>query len=86
MPILAYSGEIKNAVLMIHGEKAHSKYFSELETPELDVSYAQAYSDMFPKLILQEGNLVVQIEFYQTSEAYELPLSEWAQRMAESLF
>ena len=64
----------------------HSKYFSELEMPELDVSYAQAYSDMFPKLILQEGNLVVQIEFYQTSEAYELPLSEWAQRMVESLF
>ena len=29
MPILAYSGEIKNAVLMIHGEKAHSRYFSE---------------------------------------------------------
>ena len=29
MPILAYSSEIRNAVLMIHGEKAHSKYFSE---------------------------------------------------------
>ena len=29
LPILAYSGEIKNAVLMIHGEKAHSRYFSE---------------------------------------------------------
>jgi len=29
MPILAYSDEIKNAVLMIHGEKAHSRYFSE---------------------------------------------------------
>lgn len=29
MPILAYSSEIQNAVLMIHGEKAHSKYFSE---------------------------------------------------------
>lgn len=29
MPILAYSGEIKNAVLMIHGEEAHSCYFSE---------------------------------------------------------
>lgn len=28
MPILAYSNEIKNAVLMIHGENAHSKYFS----------------------------------------------------------
>ncbi len=29
MPILAYTSEIRNAVLMIHGEKAHSKYFSE---------------------------------------------------------
>lgn len=28
MPILAYAGEIHNAVLMIHGEKAHSCYFS----------------------------------------------------------
>lgn len=29
MPILAYSSEIQSAVLMIHGEKAHSRYFSE---------------------------------------------------------
>lgn len=29
MPILTYSNEIQSAVLMIHGEKAHSKYFSE---------------------------------------------------------
>ena len=29
MPILTYSDEIKNAVLMIHGENAHSRYFSE---------------------------------------------------------
>lgn len=28
-PILAYSHTIKNPVLMIHGEKAHSRYFSE---------------------------------------------------------
>lgn len=28
MPILAYAGEIRSAVLMIHGEKAHSCYFS----------------------------------------------------------
>ncbi len=28
-PILAYSNTIKNPVLMIHGEKAHSRYFSE---------------------------------------------------------
>ena len=29
MPKLARSGEIQNAVLMIHGEKPHSRYFSE---------------------------------------------------------
>lgn len=29
MPILYYSNEIQNAVLMIHGENAHSRYFSE---------------------------------------------------------
>lgn len=29
MPILQYSHEIRNAVLLIHGEKAHSCYFSK---------------------------------------------------------
>ena len=29
MPILAHSDEIRSAVLMIHGEKAHSLYFSQ---------------------------------------------------------
>ena len=35
MPILRYSNEIRSAVLMIHGEKAHSCYFSK-----------DAYADM----------------------------------------
>ena len=29
MPLLTYSDESRSAVLMIHGEKAHSRYFSE---------------------------------------------------------
>lgn len=29
MPLLQYSSEIRNAVLLIHGEKAHSCYFSK---------------------------------------------------------
>ncbi len=29
MPLLSYAGEIRNAVLLVHGEKAHSRYFSE---------------------------------------------------------
>ena len=29
MPILSYAGEIRSAVLLVHGEKSHSRYFSE---------------------------------------------------------
>ena len=29
MSILQYSSEIRSAVLLVHGEKAHSRYFSE---------------------------------------------------------
>jgi len=29
MPLLAYADEIRSAVLLVHGEKAHSRYFSE---------------------------------------------------------
>lgn len=29
MPLLAYSDEIRSAALLVHGEKAHSRYFSE---------------------------------------------------------
>ena len=34
-PIIAYSDEIKIPILMIHGEKAHSRYFSEDEFKKL---------------------------------------------------
>ena len=29
MPLLAYAHEIETPVLLVHGEKAHSRYFSE---------------------------------------------------------
>ena len=29
MPVLTYAGEIQSAVLLVHGENAHSRYFSE---------------------------------------------------------
>ncbi len=42
MPILQYSNEIRSAVLMLHGEKAHSCYFSRdaYENMIKDSSYA----------------------------------------------
>ena len=35
MPILQYSSEIRSAVLLVHGEKAHSRYFSETAYSQL---------------------------------------------------
>ena len=29
MPLLTYASEIESSVLVIHGERAHSRYFSE---------------------------------------------------------
>ena len=35
MPILSYSDEIRSAVLIVHGEKAHSRYFGEEKNKKL---------------------------------------------------
>ena len=43
MPILAFSDEIRNPVLMIHGEKAHSRYFSEAAFKKLKGSNKELY-------------------------------------------
>lgn len=51
MPILSYSNEIKNAVLMIHGEKAHSRYFSE-------DAYKKLTGDNKKLLIIPDANHV----------------------------
>ena len=51
MPILTYSNEIKNPVLMIHGEKAHSRYFSE-------DAYKKLTGDNKELLIIPDANHV----------------------------
>ncbi len=56
-PIIAYSDEIRSAVLIIHGEKAHSCYFSKDEFEKLtgnnkelmiipDAVHTDLYDDM----------------------------------------
>ena len=49
MPILQYSSEIRSAVLLVHGEKAHSRYFSEAAYGKLtgdNKDVAQAIADV----------------------------------------
>ncbi len=49
MPILRYSNEIRSAVLLVHGEKAHSRYFSE-------TAYSKLTGDNKELLIIPGAN------------------------------
>ena len=49
MPILQYSNEIRSAVLLVHGEKAHSRYFSE-------TAYSKLTGDNKELLIISGAN------------------------------
>ena len=51
MPILQYAGEIRSAVLLVHGEKAHSRYFSES-------AYAKLTGDNKELMIIPGANHV----------------------------
>ena len=57
MPILAYAGEIRNAVLVMHGEKAHSRYFSETafkllkgDNKELFIIPGASHTDLYDQM------------------------------------
>ena len=49
MPILQYSSEIRSAILLVHGEKAHSRYFSE-------TAYSKLTGDNKELLIMPGAN------------------------------
>ena len=49
MPILQYSSEIRSAVLLVHGEKAHSRYFSE-------TAYSKLTGDNKELLMIPDAN------------------------------
>lgn len=57
MPQLAYAGEIRNAVLIVHGEKAHSRYFGEDafsklkgDNKELLIISGAVHTDLYDRL------------------------------------
>ena len=57
MPILQYSSEIRSAVLLVHGEKAHSRYFSETayskltgDNKELLIIPGASHTDLYDQM------------------------------------
>ena len=73
MPILAYSNEIQNAVLIIHGEKAHSRYFSEDAFKKLKGSNKEL-------LIIKDAN---HVDLYDNME--KIPFNKLEQFFNENL-
>ena len=72
MPILQYSSEIRSAVLLVHGEKAHSRYFSETayskltgDNKELLIIPGANHTDLYDQMdIIPFGKLKAFFEEY----------------------
>ena len=76
MPILQYSNEIRSAVLMIHGKKAHSVYFTKdayanmikdnkyTENKELLIIPGAVHTDLYDQTDIIPFDKIT--DFYQT--------------------
>ena len=71
MPILQYSNEIRSAVLMIHGEKAHSCYFSK--DAFSDMMRDSAYTDNKELMIIPD---TVHTDLYDGGEKSAIPFDK----------
>ena len=70
-PILAYADEIRNAVMIVHGEKAHSRYMGETAFRELRgdnkkllIVPGASHTDLYDKTDIIPFDAIT--EFYQT--------------------
>ncbi|MGM9658252.1 MAG: alpha/beta hydrolase [Eubacteriales bacterium] len=71
MPILQYSNEIRSAVLMIHGEKAHSCYFSK--DAFSDMIKNNAYTDNKELMIIPD---TVHTDLYDGGRKNAIPFDK----------
>ncbi|WP_324824963.1 DUF2812 domain-containing protein [Sinanaerobacter sp. ZZT-01] len=66
-------------------EAKHSKNCTIQQIQDLGIDFSVTYTEIFPAVIIQQGNKVMQATFYQTSPSYTLELDEWAQILADSI-
>ena len=74
MPLLQYSNEIRSAVLMIHGKKAHSCYFSK--DAFSDMMRDNAYTDNKELMIIPGA---VHTDLYDGGEKNAIPFDKMEQ-------
>ena len=70
-PILKYSNEIRSAVLLIHGEKAHSCYFSK--DAYVDMTTDSKYTDNKELMIIPDA---VHTDLYDGGEKKVIPFDK----------
>ena len=63
---------------------SRTREYTGLELPPLDVEYAEAFVDIFPSVVMYEGNKLIYVYFYQTTSE-QIPLTEWVLPFAEAL-
>ena len=80
MPILQYSNEIRSAVLMIHGEKAHSCYFSK--DAFANMMRDNAYKDNKELLLIPDA---VHTDLYDGGGKKAIPFDKIEQFFAANL-
>lgn len=80
MPILQYSNEIRSAVLMIHGEKAHSCYFSK--NAFSDMVKDSAYADNKELLLISD---TVHTDLYDGGEKNAIPFDKMEQFFKDNM-
>ena len=72
----------------IHAQRqaamSRTREYTGLELPPLDVEYAEAFVDIFPSVVMYEGNKLIYVYFYQTTSK-QIPLTEWVLPFAEVL-
>jgi hypothetical protein len=77
----------KGLALEYYRRDKRGSRFAPLDTPPLDTDYAAAYINGtgFPTLVIQEGNVVLHVTFYQTSSSGRLAPEEWMYFVADSI-
>ncbi len=81
-----FAKALSAAYVRLDRNKALGNYLP-LECPDFGLDEVTAYrNDLhFPCVVLRRGNVVIHAFFYQTGENAEIPLDQWAGKLADSI-
>lgn len=78
---LASAGLARELYRELLSKAPRERHYAPLSLPSLDADQQAAYTGYFPTLLLQKGDKVIQITFYQLADP-AIPLEDWATAFA----